>query len=192
MKKVSAAQEALVAYQEVFVRGLASNTSVDINSESQQESWQKDLQQIQDQADQDGDINSSLAEDLNQQPLDVRVIAIRGLLGPDLLRKMAWQVHFVNIESDEYTVILNRSEVSLIMQYYAYLHQAMAELEKEKLALASKGMDDLTGSASITEALLAQFMFEAREVILAYHKATKPQRLGSPQGSAESCLTFLQ
>jgi hypothetical protein len=187
LKKVRAAEETLLAFKEVYLRGLSSSPSpAQTKAESKiDESWKSDLDKSL-----DGTQNIDLTQELERKPIEIRVIAIRTLLGPGLLRKMAWQVHFGNPSTAMYSEILNRSEVSLIMQYYSYLHQALTTLRLEKSELERRGLSGFGAVDSMAEVLVVQFMEEAREVILSYHKSVRPTKEIKP--SSNICQFYLR
>ncbi len=195
MKKVAAAQEALLAYQNAFFRGLSTQPSSNPKSETTNPKASHEDADIT--SDESNSVNPSediLRNELNQKPLDIRVLTIRGLLGPDLLRRMAWQVHFVNYKQNEITITLRPSDMTLILQYYGYLHEAFIELQKQNLFLASKSMLDTEVSDVMTASLLIQFMDEAREVILSYEKAANSDfnTVNEMDVLTSSCMSYLR
>lgn len=171
--RIKATEDTLIAFERVYARGANITQS---SSASQTPETQKRVQiheeefESLDLTDEASDL--PLKHELERLPLDVRIVTIRTLLGPDLLRKMAWQVHYSNPQFGM-AEVLKRSDINFIQEYYSYLHQLRSELELEKMNLEARGLSDFGIENGISTALVYQFMAEARDVILAYYRVTK-------------------
>lgn len=93
----------------------------------------------------------ALIKKLRSLPADMKIITIRALLGPDLLRKMAWQAKFENM-------VLNYEEVHLIEDYRELIKQSLLDRPEGPLSAA----------------LAPRFLEEADHVLESYYRA-KPQ-----------------
>ncbi len=195
LNKLKAAKQSLVMFEQAYLKNLGKGLESSSNSETKsidsnssgskrgQLSREVSPEHLAAEAEQ-----QEFLLQLQELPMDLRIITIRSLLGLDHLRRMAWQVHYsgiVEIESiglshesfevqhpiNSSTVILSLEEMKLIRQYRFYLLETLHELLTEKTFLNAKGMLEGFENISMAELLLNQFLEESNLVIQAYETA---------------------
>ncbi len=168
LNKVKAARQSLVVFEQAYLKNPLGQNQLD----KPQDLIQKDSLNTKSLSEkgESEELRSVFAESLQDLPMDIRIITIRTLLGPEFLRKMAWQVHFSNLKTIHPTLILTDNEFQIIKDYYTYLYEASVALNYEKINLNNKGMS-LESLGSFSELFLNQLMLEASEVIEAFNLA---------------------
>lgn len=198
LNKLKAAKQSLVVFEQAYLKNINSASNLDNKSANSGETSQSQSVNVQDPISIEEEKGSDYLSLLRQMPMDLRVLTIRSLLGVDLLRRMAWQVHYsgivsidnaeVSVEGVQFgsyrnkpTLILTETEFLLVQKYKSYLVQTWNEILQEKTFLKSKGMLDGFENISIAELLLIQFIEESELVVQAYKTAQNFNNSNLPQ-----------
>lgn len=98
--------------------------------------------------------STELLQHLESAPLDVRAFALRSLISPRLLQRMAWQLHFA-----QNSIVLSGNEVRFIQSYTLMLESFLNQSPEN----------------SLSSNLISQLLDEAQAVVSSYQQAVLHQ-----------------
>lgn len=196
LNKLKAAKQSLTMFEQAYLKNINSSSDVDTKSTNSSETTQGQNVKVKDSVSNNDDQN--YLNQLREMPMDLRIIALRSMIGVDLLRRMAWQVHYsgvVSIDDSEVslegvslsgnqlipTVILTEDEFKIIEKYHFYLLKMLEDMLLEKTFLNSKGMLEGFENISMAELLVNHFIEESGLVIRAYKTAQNLNNSNLPQ-----------